>query len=499
MGGAANIVSDESDPQVPAGKAGSPTVHVCPFCGTISDRVDEACRRCTMENTALTRQATRARIGPWYVMQNRNPGAPGMKCSTLLALVRKGQITPKTVIRGPTTHQFWRFAARVKGISREFGLCFSCGTRLDSKSVECPRCGKSQELPANPDTLLEGDSYVADAPYDEVKSLPVMADVSSVEERMPRETSTLELENLKPRRPRTPPEKLANSSDPEDYSVAPPKPAPAPAPISPPPPGPAPAKPNLAALKPLPVDDLDSRPEPQMRQENVLSAKDLATAFSLQYDPHSRSNRQHKSRVRRAIVMTVVLLLMGGGALVWFVPAFQQRAIAGWRQVVTQFHEIYPESTVAPTPIAVPPAHVGSAAPADAAPWSAKPPKVEVPITTPPSAQVTTPTEIKPSPAQANAPDATQTKAAPTPQPAPATAAPAASDTAAAPAPSAEDLDELAMKLHNEGLDAEARHDYASAVAYYQQIEKLPREHWPADTEQLLSAAQERAAATAGH
>ena len=155
----AHTISEEPDPNIIAAKASASVtgVQVCPFCGTVSDRVDEACRRCTMENTALTRQATRARIGPWYVMQARNPAAPGMKCSTLLALIRKGQITPKSVIRGPTTHQFWRFAARVKGISREFGVCFSCGTRLDSKSSECPRCGKSQELPANPDTLLEGD------------------------------------------------------------------------------------------------------------------------------------------------------------------------------------------------------------------------------------------------------------------------------------------------------------------------------------------------------
>jgi hypothetical protein len=50
-----------------------------------------------------------------------------MKCNTLLALIRKGQVTPRSVIRGPTTFQLWRFAARVKGISREFGLCYSCG------------------------------------------------------------------------------------------------------------------------------------------------------------------------------------------------------------------------------------------------------------------------------------------------------------------------------------------------------------------------------------
>jgi hypothetical protein len=73
----------------------------------------------------------------------------------------------------------------------------------------------------------------------------------------------------------------------------------------------------------------------------------------------------------------------------------------------------------------------------------------------------------------------------------------AAADSGTATA-SDDDLDALAMRLHNQGLDAEARHDYASAAAYYQQIEKLPREHWPADTEQLLGAARQRLAASGG-
>ena len=93
----------------------------------------------------VTRQATRAQVGPWYVMQARNPSAPGMKCSTLLALIRKGQVTPRSVIRGPTTFQLWRFAARVKGISREFGLCYSCGgeVRGHPRSVPDARARRS--------------------------------------------------------------------------------------------------------------------------------------------------------------------------------------------------------------------------------------------------------------------------------------------------------------------------------------------------------------------
>src|SRR5688500_7404480 len=75
----------------------------CPFCGAVNDSEQAACPRCTMENSAATRKATKARIGPWYVLQTRNPAAPGMRFDTLLAFVRKGKVRPRSVVRGPTT------------------------------------------------------------------------------------------------------------------------------------------------------------------------------------------------------------------------------------------------------------------------------------------------------------------------------------------------------------------------------------------------------------
>jgi hypothetical protein len=108
-----------------------------------------------MEDTPITRQATKVRIGPWYVLQTRNPSAPGMRFSTLLALVRKGHVTHRSIVRGPTTHQLWRFAARVRGLSREFGVCYGCGERIETTANLCGHCRRSQEPPANPDVLLE--------------------------------------------------------------------------------------------------------------------------------------------------------------------------------------------------------------------------------------------------------------------------------------------------------------------------------------------------------
>src|SRR3954447_11174795 len=134
-----------------------PGKQACPYCGSVNDRTDEPqlCPRCSMEDTPATRAATKARIGPWYVLQSRNPSAPGMKWATLLSLVAKGQVTPRSIVRGPTTHQLWKFAAHVKGMSREFNLCYSCGGEIERSTNQCPHCDRLQEPPVNPDALLE--------------------------------------------------------------------------------------------------------------------------------------------------------------------------------------------------------------------------------------------------------------------------------------------------------------------------------------------------------
>jgi hypothetical protein len=110
---------------------------------------------CSLEDTSATRSATRGKLGPWYVLQSRNPSAPGMNFATLMVLVQKGRVTARSVLRGPTTQQFWRHAAKVKGVSREFGLCWNCGGDITRTARACGHCKRLQEPPLNPDVLLE--------------------------------------------------------------------------------------------------------------------------------------------------------------------------------------------------------------------------------------------------------------------------------------------------------------------------------------------------------
>jgi len=150
----------------------APRKGVCPFCGHVGERpaaapptdivtsadgsAEAACAKCGLEDNPATRQATRVRVGPWFVLQSRNPAAPGMNFETLLSLIQKGRVTARSIVRGPTTHQLWRLAAKVKGVSREFGVCWGCAGEIVKTAKLCPHCKRLQEPPANPNVMMEG-------------------------------------------------------------------------------------------------------------------------------------------------------------------------------------------------------------------------------------------------------------------------------------------------------------------------------------------------------
>lgn len=134
---------------------------VCPFCGHKHDDANEPCPSCGLEDNDQTRGATVARAGPWFLLQNRNPSAPGMRFTVLKELVRTGQISAGSVVRGPTTQQLWTYAARVRGLAHYFGICWSCARKLPRPRPDedpddfCIYCGSLLTPPGNPDQQLE--------------------------------------------------------------------------------------------------------------------------------------------------------------------------------------------------------------------------------------------------------------------------------------------------------------------------------------------------------
>jgi hypothetical protein len=303
----------EASPAAPTAKpssTGHHHHHVCPFCGSLNEDESKPCPKCTLADTPAMRQATKARIGPWYVLQTRNPAAPGMRFATLQALVRKGLVTPASIVRGPTTHQLWKTAARVKGLSRELGRCYGCGEQIKPTTETCPHCNRPQLPPTDPDALLEA----LPAPY--------------ASGNAPAATAT----------PAAPP-------------PAPPAPAPPPAaaPRVEEPPSP------VTILTPLPPTPplAPSRSKPGTRTEparepatpDLLTLPDLAKAFHLGF--LTPDGRRKKLRRRAKQFGVVALIAIGIGAVFYFDPTLPQ-SIQGWVHSATGGSESSDHTAVRP-------------------------------------------------------------------------------------------------------------------------------------------------------
>ncbi|HEX8525258.1 MAG TPA: hypothetical protein VF669_23605 [Tepidisphaeraceae bacterium] len=537
-------MSRTTDPAVRPPESADPgSNYVCPFCGLEGDNPEHdeltPCARCGIMDSAATRKATKQRIGPWHVRQAKNPWAPGMRWETLVSLVRRGQVTPNSIVRGPTTHQLWKRAVRVKGLSREWGFCYSCGEGVEKDANLCSHCNRLQEPPANPDVLLETREAAASAPAASLAAPAIAAAPALIAMSSPRNGNGSGESVL-----------AASSSD-----LAVPAPAPAPLPA---------ASRSAAAKTEMPVMrstsgasnsmDVLRRPVPQGEADALLTAQELATAFKLDFKPKGGKSKP-ASRGRMGKVMFVVLLLaLSVGALAYVKPEYREKSV-GWMQdqyqavrgkfsAMSAHAPATPKKTDAADPSRTSPFPVkeSSSAEVKKAPVKAtpatiehapmprpaaavepkqkpveidppvKPPVVEQsatvasvvskPTTAPAPLVVTTPAPAPtpvPTPAPAAAPVVEKTTP-PAPAPAPKTApAPAPAPVAAkvpapAPSPAVESVDpvERARELWRKAIDAEGNQDFVEAVKCYEQIKKLPADAQPEGVDVRLELARKQ-------
>ncbi|MGI9013341.1 MAG: hypothetical protein ACR2GY_03735 [Phycisphaerales bacterium] len=80
-------------------------------------------------------------MGPWYVRDDIRPFQPGCCYETLVKLVEAGRVSKYSIVRGPTTKQFWTIARRVAGIAHLLGYCHACDARVERNMLGCTECG----------------------------------------------------------------------------------------------------------------------------------------------------------------------------------------------------------------------------------------------------------------------------------------------------------------------------------------------------------------------
>lgn len=135
-------------PPTPAGPADG----VCPYCGASEQRTGQ-CERCGGLFDPLSRQASQNQMGPWFIRDEARPFRPGCSYETLQKLVRRGAIDGDTILRGPTTMQFWTRAGNAPGVAHLLGECHNCHQSVRDDEYMCAGCGVVFAAPADRQAL----------------------------------------------------------------------------------------------------------------------------------------------------------------------------------------------------------------------------------------------------------------------------------------------------------------------------------------------------------
>jgi RNA polymerase subunit RPABC4/transcription elongation factor Spt4 len=135
---------------------------ICPFCGSVTPDTGR-CRSCSARFDPLSRQATQNQMGPWTIRDEQSPFRPGCTYETLLRLIDQGVVRLDSVIRGPTTRQFWTLARHTPSVAHRLGVCHNCQTQVERDAFMCPSCQASfsserdrQHMGLGPSRVLPG-------------------------------------------------------------------------------------------------------------------------------------------------------------------------------------------------------------------------------------------------------------------------------------------------------------------------------------------------------
>ncbi|MCA9277648.1 MAG: hypothetical protein H6815_02540 [Phycisphaeraceae bacterium] len=133
-------------PQLGRAQQSTVVMVLCPYCGEISNSPRQ-CSHCKGLFEPLSRQATQNAMGPWFLHDPIHPFRPGCSFDVIRTMIAKGRITRDTVIRGPTTMQFWSLAGRTPGVAHLLGVCHACNSPTDTNANVCTQCQAPFDVP----------------------------------------------------------------------------------------------------------------------------------------------------------------------------------------------------------------------------------------------------------------------------------------------------------------------------------------------------------------
>jgi hypothetical protein len=399
---------------------------LCPHCGTFNAGVGKVCSHCQLPDNSETRSVSGQRPGRWFVLDQENPDKPGMEFQELQSLAECQLINSRSVVRGPGTGQLWRLASSIRGLSREFGVCYSCGGSIESDETICPHCDRSQKpLESN----NQPKPVVAEPTPTPVAFTPIAPEAPTAIEDLP-----------------------IAAPEPESIEITPPAPA-----VENKPSTPRVAVHVHTVSEPWESQERDllirpviaEQAERHIPKDDLLTPRDVAKAFQLEFGTQSESYLRNTRKSRRMkIGFTAATALLAAVAVA--LPAVH--VVNGW---IT-------------ANVTTPPAVDGTAPAAHHTEYADARPAGSLQLPGGASNFSPTPNEFTPPREKAGSTDPI---------------------IVADPSPSVSPEDDPANLL-NQALDAESVGNYAKAVAAYERIESLPSNLWPAHLEMRLDLAR---------
>jgi hypothetical protein len=112
----------------------------CVYCGQVIPRSSDRCPHCRTSFSLAVRRASREILGPWFYLDSRNPSGRGVTFEMLVKMIEKGRLRADSIVRGPTTHQDWMYAAEVPRLAKYLGLCPHCFAETKPEDTYCTSC-----------------------------------------------------------------------------------------------------------------------------------------------------------------------------------------------------------------------------------------------------------------------------------------------------------------------------------------------------------------------
>jgi len=113
---------------------------LCPYCGNTQQTPHDRCASCGGFFDPRSLKVSQKHMGPWFIRDRDHPFRPGCSYEVLVREIEQGKIKPTTILRGPTTRQFWSVARNVAGVAHRLGYCHACGAHVQPNDARCPQC-----------------------------------------------------------------------------------------------------------------------------------------------------------------------------------------------------------------------------------------------------------------------------------------------------------------------------------------------------------------------